>query len=159
MAVSAAVNAHAATVAATPSPTVSPSVDPTPVVHAVAQQAAAHSSLIDSVNAFVSQIPQSELVAVAAVIVVALQSFLNRFPWLQHEVNYVQDLRRQFVAVVLPFLGVMLAGFASGQNTMHLAPVVYLVGQVVYYVVKTLQGAAANLSSASAETAPAEGQG
>jgi hypothetical protein len=131
--------AAAAQAAATPSPSATPFPSPSPVVHHVVHTATHLASSFDLwglLNTWAASV--SEAAVVGAVLVI-VQGLLQRFPFLQHEVAEVQYMRRFVVAVLLPFLGTAIASFASGQNTLGLAPVVFLAGQVVYAVYKRLQ--------------------
>jgi hypothetical protein len=135
----------AATVAATvtplPTPVVTPTPSPSPTVEAVAHAAnqvvQSHPGLLDVLNVLASSIGQPEIIAAGAAAAVALQALLNKLPWLQHEVQWIEDLRRRFVAIVLPVLGTALTSFASGHNELHLAPAVFLLGQVGFWTFST----------------------
>lgn len=129
----------AAAVASTPVPTPSPSPSVAPVVHAVTT-VVAHPATLSAWNSLASQISTPDLVVFAGVVASALQTQVNRLPWLQHDIAKVQDLRRFLVSVALPVAGVGLAGLANGHNSLGLAPVVYVVSQATFYVVKILRG-------------------
>lgn len=134
-----------AVVAATPAVTATP----TPTPEAVQAVATSSSSLLGAVNALASQVSQTDVVAVASGLAVAVQALLNKIPFFTHVVNYVQDVRRFFLAVLVPSALTFLAGLATGDNTLHLAPVVFLGAQVVFYTVRFL------VSKATAKAVPA----
>lgn len=128
--------AHAiATVTLSPTPTTSP------VATVVATTAAAvvKTSPTDTLNRIANAISPADLIATAGIVATAIQAQLNKLPWLRHAVDYVQDTRRFVVAVVLPIGGTLLAGLATGHNTLNLAPWVFAVSQLVFYVAKSLK--------------------
>lgn len=135
----------AATVAATITPAPTPVISPTPLpspspvveaaTHAATTVAQTHPSFFDALNILASSVGQPEIIAAGAAAAVALQALLNKLPWLQHEVQWVEDLRRRFLAVALPLLGTVAASFASGHNELHLAPGLFLGGQVIYWTI------------------------
>ncbi len=154
----------AATVAASPSPSLSPLASPSasPVVHAATHAAttAVSNGWLDMLNAFLANVSQTDIIAAAAVAAVMLQSLVNRHKWLQSDLAWLQDLKRFVVAVALPWLGMLLAGFASGQNTMHLALPVFLAGQFLFYLVKAFKGLVLTAGSTpAADLAQTEGVG
>jgi hypothetical protein len=147
----------AATITPSPSPSPSFTPDPTPVATVAAHAAAAvtaHPGFLDALNQLASHVSQADLVMVAGVVAVALQAWLNKLSWLQHEIAEIQATRRYLVSVALPFAGTALASFASGQNDLHLAPAVYLVGQFVFYVVKRIRVATPDTVPAPADNLP-----
>lgn len=155
-----------ATPTATPIPTPSPTVQA--ATHAAAQVVQTHSSLVDTINALAATVTQPEIIAAGAAIAVAIQGLINKLPWLQHEVAWVQDVRRRFVSVVIPVAGTALVSFTSGHNDLHLAPALFLVGQVVVWTWKAFRSSwkaavtaqAARVVPAPADTAaPVEGEG
>ncbi len=130
--------AHVAQTVATVAPSVAPSV--APVVHATVVTPSTQ-SLNDLLNKLATLLAPY-IVVISAALVSAVQYFLNKFPFFSHEVSAVQDLRRRLLAVVLPLLTTFLGGLATGQNTLHLMPWVFLVSQILYTSVKALQGVA-----------------
>ncbi len=124
---------------------VSPSPSASPVAQAaqvVVQHTAAAApntpSLQDIVNGIVSVL-SPYVVVIGAALASFVQVFLNKLPWLSHDVKEVQDWRRKLLAVAIPLAGTLLAGLATGQNTLGLAPWVFLVAQVLFAAVKRLQ--------------------
>lgn len=134
-----------AVVQATPSLT--PSVTPV----AVAAHAAATTggeSLTDLLNKLANLVAPY-VVVIGGFLAVLVQALLNRFPWLSHEVAAVQDLYRRLVAIVLPFLGAYIATVVTGDNSMHVAPYVFIASQIIFTAWKALKG------SVAAKVAPA----
>ena len=128
----------AATVAATPIPTV------TPVVHAVvATHAVVTHTATNALNQIFGRFSTADLITAAGVISTALLAWLNKLPWLQHEVATIQDVRRFLVSIALPFAGTYVASLASGDNTLAVAPWIFAVSQVAFYVIKGLKYAGA----------------
>jgi ABC-type glycerol-3-phosphate transport system permease component len=126
--------------------------------HAAASPSLDTSGLQDLLNKLAALL-SPYVVVIAAALATSVQSFLNKLPWLQHEVAKVQDLRRKLLAVALPVVGTLLAGLATGQNTLHLAPWIFLVGQVLYATVQAIKasGASAFSGVTLASDAPSEG--
>lgn len=126
-------------VAASVTPTPSPVVQ---VVQVIQAHAAAGplipASVTDLLNKF-STVLAPYVVVISAAIASGLQVLLNKFPWLSHDIAKVQDLRRVLLAAALPLLGTLVAGLATGQNTLQLAPWVFLVAQILYAAVKAIQ--------------------
>lgn len=140
-------------------PSISPSPSVSPVVHAVVTHAAAApSGLSDLLNKLAALVSPTDLVVLAGMVAAAIQSLINRFPWLQHDIDEVQNARRFVLAVLIPLLGTYLAGLASGDNTLAVAPWIFLVSQVVFRAVKLLL-AAGQPSSAQLAAAQDGGPG
>jgi len=136
-----------------PSSSASPVVQAAVAVHAVATQ----SSLTDILNKLSSYVSSSDLIVAAGILVTALQGFINRSKWLQHEIAVVQDARRFTLAVALPFIGTYITTLASGQNDLKVAPWIFLVSQLTFYVVKALKNSAPVPVAALATETPAVG--
>lgn len=156
--------AHAAaSVAPSLTPTVSPTV--TPVVHVAnhaAQAVASSNGLVSLLTSFIGSLSQADIIAAGAAVAVVLQGFINKHPWLQSELAWLQNVKRFLVAVALPYLGALLASFATGQNTLHLALPVFVAGQFLFYLYQSLKGAILSSQTfAATEPAAAEqvGQG
>ncbi len=133
----------AATVAATLSPTPSPSPVVQAAVQAHAAAAPSASGLNDLLNKLAGLISPTDLAVLAGMLASAAQALLNRFPWLNHDIQEVQNARRFLLAVVLPFAGAYLASLATGDNTLAVAPWVFLVSQLVFRAVKLMLAAGA----------------
>jgi len=86
-------------------------------------------------------------VVAAGVVVMAVQSQLNRLSWFNHEVAQVQDIRRYVVSVGLPFATAYVATLGSGVNSLGVAPWLFLVSQFAFYVVKGLKYAGAKAAT------------
>jgi hypothetical protein len=117
------------------------------MVHVVVQAAsppAAVSQLQDWLNQL-SVLVGPYVVLIGAVIANLVQSLLQKFPWLSSDIAKVQDLKRKLLAIALPLVGTFVAGLATGQNTLHLAPYIFVVGQILYAAVKALQAAGASV--------------
>lgn len=125
-----------------PSPTTSPVVEAVKVAvvhHAATAQTSPFQGLSDLLNKWAALL-SPYIVVIGAAIASAVQVPLNKLlPWLSHETAQVQDLRRRLLAVALPLLGTYLSGLATGQNTLHLAPWVFLVSQILYSAVQALK--------------------
>ena len=150
---------HAAT---SPVPSVSPSMspDPTPVVHAALTHVAASSNgLMTLLNSLLGSLSQADIIAAAAAVAVVLQGFINRHPWMQSELAWLQDLKRFAVAVALPYVGTLLASFASGQNSLHLYLPVFVGGQFLFYLFKTLKGVVLTNQAPASDLAQTEAVG
>lgn len=115
----------------------------TPVVAATpVPSVAADPTFVDTLNKLASNVSQTDIIAIAAALTVALQAALNKIPFFKHAVKYVQDVRRFVLAVFVPSLVTFGAGLATGSNDMHLTPVVFLGAQVIFYIAKYLIGKA-----------------
>jgi hypothetical protein len=73
-----------------------------------------------------------ELVTVGAAVLVYVQHQVNKLPWLQHDIDEVQMLRRQLVAVGLPVLTMVGASLATNKDFIAFAAPLYGVGQILY---------------------------
>lgn len=134
--------ALAAVAAATPSPASTPLPTASPTVEAIARAVApvvAHPSFFDTLNSLAANVSQPDIIVFAAALVVGLQTLVNRVPFFTHAVKWVQDARRIFLAVVLPFFMAAGTSLATGHNDLGLAPSVFLAGQVLFYVIRSLQ--------------------
>ncbi len=122
----------------TPSPTTSPVVQAAQaVVQTHAAAAPSVPSLSDMLNGLVAILSPYVLVLGAA-LASFVQVWLNKLPWLSHDVAAIQDWRRKLLAVAIPLVGTLLAGLATGQNTLGLAPLVFLLAQILFAAVKRL---------------------
>ncbi len=148
---------HAVQASLSPSPSASPVVQAAVQAHAAAATVAptSFSDLLNKVAALLSPY----VVFIGAALASSAQALLNKLPWLQSDVAKLQDLYRRLLAVALPLLGTFLAGLATGQNTLQLAPWIFLVSQVLYTAVKALQatGAPSTPAAALAVEEPAAG--
>lgn len=117
--------------------TATPTITPTPVAHAVAQHA---NSIQDTLNALATKVSPADLLGAVAAVVTALQWLFNKFPILKRLEDRSKEIVNYIISFVLPFLALALASFASGVNTLKLAPFVYLIGQFIYMVVKGFVG-------------------
>jgi hypothetical protein len=93
----------------------------------------------DLLNKLAGMVSQTDVIAFAGLVSSSFIALLNKSKFLQHEVAVVQDVRRFAVAVLLPFLGTYVATVASGHNDLGVAPAIFVVSQVVFYVVKFLR--------------------
>ncbi len=147
--------------------TLSPSPSASPVAQAAQAAVQAHAAaapasnlpnLSDMLNGLASALAPY-IVVIGGVVAAAAQSLLNKLPWLSHDIAKVQDLRRVVLAVFLPLAGTFLAGLATGQNALGLAPWVFVASQILFAAVKALQasGAAAAPAASLAVEEPAVG--
>ena len=115
-----------------------------PVVHAVATAtpavvaqatpvAVAHvNSISDTINALASKVSTADLLVAAGFVATGVQYLVNKFANLRKVTNWL-------ISFAVPFAGVALASFASGHNDLHLAPVVYLLGQAAYFTIEQIK--------------------
>jgi hypothetical protein len=87
------------------------------------------------------KVSQTDLLAAAAAFVVFVQSMINKFPFLKNAEEKGRELANYLISFVLPFATTAVASFASGNNTLHLTPYIYLAGQFVYMVVSNFKKA------------------
>lgn len=152
---------HQAAAALTPSPSLSPSVTPAVQAavnaHAAAQAVPATPGLSDMLNSLAALL-SPYVIVIGAVVANFVQLWLNKLPWLGHDVAKVQDLYRRLVAVALPLLGTYAASFATGHNDIGFAPWIFLVGQILFATFRALKALGANdAQTAGSLDAPAAG--
>ncbi len=127
----------------TPTPSASPVVQVIQVVQAhAATGPSAWTQLTDELNKL-SSLLSPYIVLIGAALASGVQVLLNKFPFLSHDIKEVQDFRRKMLAVAIPVVGTLVAGLATGQNTLNLAPWVFLIAQILFASVKALQAAGA----------------
>lgn len=139
--------------AATPAVTATPL--PTPAEVAAAVSSTDHNQLLGFANDLAAKVSQTDIVAAGAALAVAAQGALNKVPFFKHAVSYVQDVRRFLLAVFIPSAMTVGAGLATGHNELHLAPIVFLGAQVLFYAFKFLVGKAVASFSAKHLAEPA----
>jgi hypothetical protein len=124
-----------------------------------------HAALFNVVNYLASLVSSNtpELIAVGAAVLVYVQHQINKLPWLQHDIDEVQMLRRQLVAVGLPVITMVGASLATNKDFVAFAAPLYGASQVIYTLwrrimaqAKVQQSAAPNPSLAT-DNAPAAG--
>lgn len=127
--------------------TVAPTV--TPVAHAVASVSpsptpVAHAATIsDTLNALASKVSVADLMAAAGAIVVAVQYLVNQVPFIKRLSDQATASFNWVVSFALPFLATFIASVASGNNTLHVTPYIYLIAQLVYFVIEYIKSKAA----------------
>lgn len=128
-------------------PTVQAVATATP--HVVAQAtpvAVAHvSSISDTINALASKVSTADLLVAGGFVATGVQYLVNRFVGLRKAANWL-------ISFAVPFAGVALASFASGHNDLHLAPVVYLLGQAAYFAIEQVKSSV----KVTSDVAPAQ---
>lgn len=135
-----------------PSPTVAASVAP---VAQAAQSVPVH-TFWDTLNSLVQGVSQTDIVALGSALAVSLQALLNRVPFFRHAVDYVQDVRRFALAVVVPGALAVGVSLATGHNDLGLTPWLFLGAQVVFYACKVLIKSA--VASLARPVSPAEAE-
>ena len=124
--------------------TVAPSVSP--VVNALASASpavATHaSSISDTLNALASRVSVADLITAAGAIVVAVQYLINQVPVIKRLSDQATASFNWVVSFALPFLATFVASAASGNNTLHVAPYVYLIAQLVYFIIEYIKSKA-----------------
>jgi hypothetical protein len=119
--------------------TVTPS--PSPAVTAHAQ------TITDTVNQLASKISTTDLLVAAGVITTGVQYLVNHFKALRESINWI-------LSFAIPFMLVAGASFASGHNDLHLAPVVYLLGQLLFFTIERIKTSVATTEPVA--TTPAQ---
>lgn len=126
--------------------TVAPTPSASPVVQAAhaAIQATPAPAAVSQLQDWLNQLSVAVgpyIVLIGAALANVVQSLLQKFPWLSSDIAKVQDLKRKLLAIALPLVGTFVAGLATGQNTLHLWPWLFVAGQILYAAVKALQAA------------------
>jgi len=81
--------------------------------------------------------------AAAGAIVVGVQYLVNQVPVVKRLSDAATASFNWVVSFALPFLATFIASVASGNNSLHVAPYIYLIAQLVYFVIEYIKTKAA----------------
>lgn len=119
-------------VLATVAPVVTSTPVPTIAVHAVTVATTHTNSILDTLNALASKVSVADLTIAAGAITTGVQYLLNRYANLRKTANWL-------ISFALPTAGAVIASVVQGTNDLHLAPVVYLLAQVIYFSIERIK--------------------